>query len=120
MDEEQGSGLSGVQILLQVCSQCEHVLCILFPVGSLQVQQLFMAEHIAGKPAGGLFQYVGQSHVVKVVNPQVGLFSAPHIQGCAGLDILASQVHVPFHGAAVSSFQETVPDKVSELSCHSI
>ena len=94
MDEELLCRLHSVKILVQIDPQRLHVLCVLDRIVPLEGQQALVADHVARQAPGGLLQQIGEGYAVKVVDPEIGLDAPAHVQGDAGLDILAAQVPV--------------------------
>ena len=74
-----------------------------------------MADHVTGKTAGTFPENKGKRYIVKGMNPLGGSVVFSQFQGDFGLDILAAQIHVSQHGAAVSGLQITVMYEVEKF-----
>ena len=67
-----------------------------------QIQKLLVTYHVRGKLFCCGFQQIGQGDVVEMVDPAVGEAAASHLEGQAGLHVLAVKIKMPQHPAAVA------------------
>ncbi len=77
-----------------------------------------MAQHVSGQTPGGLFDDIRKGDLIEMMDPQVRFSPAAHIQRRFCLNVLAAQMHVSLHGAAVAGLQIAVPKKVDQFVRH--
>ena len=116
MDKQFPCRLGCTEMLLQIHSQCLHVLSLILLIMLLQFQQPFMTDHCSRQSSCCLFQNISQCHLTEIMNPQIRLLTASYIQSRLRLHILPSQIHMSCHHPAVSGFQISIPDKINQFS----
>ena len=75
-----------------------------------------MADHISRQSPSCLFQNIGQGYLIKIMDPQIWLFTAAYIQGCFRLYILSPQIHMSGHHSAVAGLQIGISDKIDQFT----